>query len=108
MRADLQQKISYAGLQADKLFAELQHVLQRRLLAYRHELESCRLILEENHPYRILRKGYAVLEDAAGQNLSSAGDLRDGQIYKLKLKDGSAVFRMTELAVTKEDRNDDL
>ena len=108
LRADLQQKISYAGLQADKLFAELQHVLQRRLLAYRHELESCRLILEENHPYRILRKGYAVLEDAAGQNLSSAGDLRDGQIYKLKLKDGSAVFRMTELAVTKEDINDDL
>ena len=49
-----------------------------------------------------------MLEDATGQNLSSAGDLRDGQIYKLKLKDGSAVFRMTELAVTKEDRNDDL
>lgn len=108
LMADLQKKVSYAGLHADKLFAEMQHVLQRRVTAYRHELESCRLILDENHPYRILQKGYAVLEDAAGNHISSAGELRDGQTYRIKLKDGSAAFRMTELSITKENETDDI
>lgn len=108
LMADLKKKVSYADLRAEKLFAEMRHVLQGRVNAYRHELESCRLLLDENHPYRVLRKGYAVLEDAAGRNLASIGDLRDGQSYRLKLKDGSATFRMTELAVTKEERNDDI
>ena len=108
LMADLKKKVSYADLRAEKLFAEMRHVLQGRVNAYRHELESCRLLLDENHPYRILRKGYAVLEDAAGRNLASISDLRDGQSYRLKLKDGSATFRVTELAVTKEERNDDI
>ena len=108
LMADLKKKVSYADLRAEKLFAEMRHVLQGRMNAYRHELESCRLLLDENHPYRVLRKGYAVLEDAAGRNLASIGDLRDGQSYRLKLKDGSATFRVTELAVTKEERNDDI
>ena len=108
LMADLKKKVSYADLRAEKLFAEMRHVLQGRVNAYRHELESCRLLLDENHPYRVLRKGYAVLEDAAGRNLASIGDLRDGQSYRLKLKDGSATFRVTELAVTKEERNDDI
>ena len=108
LMADLKKKVSYADLRAEKLFAEMRHVLQGRVNAYRHELESCRLLLDENHPYRVLRKGYAVLEDAAGRNLASISDLRDGQSYRLKLKDGSATFRVTELAVTKEERNDDI
>ena len=108
LMADLKKKVSYADLRAEKMFAEMRHVLQGRVNAYRHELESCRLLLDENHPYRDLRKGYAVLEDAAGRNLASIGDLRDGQSYRLKLKDGSATFRVTELAVTKEERNDDI
>lgn len=108
LMADLKKKVSYADLRAEKLFAEMRHVLQGRVNAYRHELESCRLLLDENHPYRILRKGYAVLEDAAGRNLASISDLHDGQSYRLKLKDGSATFRVTELAVTKEERNDDI
>ena len=108
LMADLKKKVSYADLRAEKMFAEMRHVLQGRVNAYRHELESCRLLLDENHPYRVLRKGYAVLEDAAGRNLASIGDLRDGQSYRLKLKDGSATFRVTELAVTKEERNDDI
>lgn len=108
LMADLKKKVSYADLRAEKLFAEMRHVLQGRVNAYRHELESCRLLLDENHPYRILRKGYAVLEDAAGRNLASISDMRDGQSYRLKLKDGSATFRVTELAVTKEERNDDI
>ena len=108
LMADLKKKVSYADLRAEKLFAEMRHVLQGRVNAYRNELESCRLLLVENHPYRILRKGYAVLEDAAGRNLASISDLRDGQSYRLKLKDGSATFRVTELAVTKEERNDDI
>lgn len=108
LMTDLKKKVSYADLRAEKLFAEMRHVLQGRVNAYRHELESCRLLLDENHPYRILRKGYAVLEDAAGRNLASISDLRDGQSYRLKLKDGSATFRVTELAVTKEERNDDI
>ncbi len=108
LMADLKKKVSYADLRAEKLFAEMRHVLQGRVNAYRHELESCRLLLDENHPYRILRKGYAVLEDAAGRILASISDLRDGQSYRLKLKDGSATFRVTELAVTKEERNDDI
>ena len=108
LMADLKKKVSYADLRVEKLFAEMRHVLQGRVNAYRHELESCRLLLDENHPYRILRKGYAVLEDAAGRNLASISDLRDGQSYRLKLKDGSATFRVTELAVTKEERNDDI
>ena len=93
LMADLKKKVSYADLRAEKLFAEMRHVLQGRVNAYRHELESCRLLLDENHPYRVLRKGYAVLEDAAGRNLASISDLRDGQSYRLKLKDGSATFR---------------
>ena len=108
LMADVKKKVSYADLRAEKLFAEMRHVLQGRVNAYRHELESCRLLLDENHPYRVLRKGYAVLEDAAGRNLASISDLRDGQSYRLKLKDGSATFRVTELAVTKEERNDDI
>ena len=108
LMADLKKKVSYADLRAEKLFAEMRHVLQGRVNAYRHELESCRLLLDENHPYRVLRKGYAVLEDAAGRNLASISDLRDGQSYRLKLKDGSATFRVTELAVTKEERNNDI
>lgn len=108
LMADLKKKVSYADLRTEKLFAEMRHVLQGRVNAYRHELESCRLLLDENHPYRVLRKGYAVLEDAAGRNLASISDLRDGQSYRLKLKDGSATFRVTELAVTKEERNDDI
>ena len=108
LMADLKKKVSYADLRAEKMFAEMRHVLQGRVNAYRHELESCRLLLDENHPYRVLRKGYAVLEDAAGRNLASIRDLRDGQSYRLKLKDGSATFRVTELAVTKEERNDDI
>ena len=108
LMADLKKKVSYADLRAEKLFAEMRHVLQGRVNAYRYELESCRLLLDENHPYRVLRKGYAVLEDAAGRNLASISDLRDGQSYRLKLKDGSATFRVTELAVTKEERNDDI
>ena len=109
LMADLKKKVSYAGLHADKLLAEMQHVLNRRITACRHELESCRLILEENQPYRILQKGYAVLEDAAGNNLSSVQDLQEGQTYRIRLKDGSGEFRMTQLTVmTKETKNHDI
>ena len=88
----LRNKIRIQKLYADRIKADMDADIKRRIYEYRTQLEKYKLILEENNPENILSKGYSIVENEQGRVISSAADFVPGCSYKLIFKDGSVVF----------------
>lgn len=101
----LEHKVSRQRLLADRCRGELDVLLGKRLDRQRSELERLRLILEENRPEKILDKGYAMVETEAGQAVTSAAALKEGQVYRIRMKDGSILFTMGKIQKEGDDHD---
>jgi len=88
----LNNKVRFDQLTMDNIMADIRRNLEMRIYQYQLQLETAKLILEENNPKNILGKGYSILEDADGNVISSAEDFVPGRSYKLTFRDGSVVF----------------
>lgn len=88
----LENKVQYQRLRADRYRLDLQVLLRQRLDAYRHDLEKKKLILEENSPKRLLARGYAVVESEDGRMIVSVSDLQEGRDYRIRLQDGDVLL----------------
>ena len=88
----LNNKVRFDQLTMDNIMADIRRNLEMRIYQYQRQLETAKLILEENNPKNILGKGYSILEDGAGNVISSAEDFVPGRSYKLTFRDGSVVF----------------
>lgn len=98
----LENKVRYQKLMAERYASDMKVLLGRRLEAEKHRLEQLKLVLEENRPEKILDKGYAMMEDTEGRVIVSAAEITEGGQYRVRLKDGSVTF--TASGVTKEER----
>jgi len=88
----LNNKVRFDQLTMDNIMADIRRNLEMRIYQYQLQLETAKLILEENNPKNILGKGYSILEDEDGNVISSAEDFVQGRSYKLTFRDGSVVF----------------
>ena len=88
----LNNKVRFDQLTMDNIMADIRRNLEMRIYEYQRQLETAKLILEENNPKKILGKGYSILEDEDGKVISSAKDFVPGRSYKLTFRDGSVVF----------------
>lgn len=92
LMVQLKNKVRFDQLTADNIMADMRRNLEMRIYEYQRQLETAKLILEENNPKNILGKGYSILEDGDGNVISSADDFVPGRSYKLTFRDGSVVF----------------
>ncbi len=88
----LNNKVKVDKLTMDSVLADMRRTLEMRIYQYQRQLETAKLILDENNPKNILGKGYSILEDESGRVISSAEDFLPGRSYKLNFRDGSVVF----------------
>ena len=88
----LENKVQYHRLRADRYRLDLQVLLRGRLDTFRHALEKKRLILEENSPKRLLARGYAVVETAEGRMVSSVSEVQEGSDYRIRMQDGDVLL----------------
>lgn len=88
----LNNKVRFDQLTMDNIMADIRRNLEMRIYQYQRQLETAKLILEENNPKNILGKGYSILEDEDSNVISSAEDFVQGRSYKLTFRDGSVVF----------------
>ncbi len=88
----LNNKIKFDQLSIESIMLDMKNSLERRIYDYSREIQTCKLILEENNPKTILGKGYSILEDINGNIISSAKDVKEGRKYVLNLNDGKVIF----------------
>ena len=88
----LENKVQYQRLRADRFRLDLQVLIRQRLDVYGHQLENKKLLLEENSPKRLLARGYAVVETEDGRMIVSVSDLQEGRDYRIRLQDGDVLL----------------
>ena len=92
----LNSKVNTDRLKAEGYMVEIRTFMEKRMAEYSHKLETMKLLLEENNPAAVLKKGYGILEDMSGKVISSVKDIKEGGRYLLSLKDGRAVFTIRD------------
>ncbi|MGN1413613.1 MAG: exodeoxyribonuclease VII large subunit [Anaerovoracaceae bacterium] len=97
----LENKVNYHRLRADRYILDLQILFRQRLELYRNDLEKKRLLLEENSPKRLLASGYAVIEAEDGRMILSVSDLQEGRDYRIRLQDGDV--HLTAVNIRREE-----
>lgn len=97
LKVNFENKVYIGRLRAEKYREELNILLRNQLNDQKHRLQLLKAMLEENNPKNIMEKGYAVLEDQCGHVVDTTDGLQDGETYRIRLKDGSAVFKISDL-----------
>ncbi|MBR6472128.1 MAG: exodeoxyribonuclease VII large subunit [Firmicutes bacterium] len=90
---ELQSRLRYDELRTDTVLKQMRTEFDRKLTEHLHKLEKLKLILEENAPFRIMEKGYSVIEDPTGRVIRSGKELTDGE-YNVIFKDGKVRVRI--------------
>lgn len=75
----------------------LKHLIDRKMLSARHQLELYVQELKGLSPLYKLQGGYAYVEDASGNNVQSVEQLQVGQMASLILQDGRAEVSIQEI-----------
>ena len=86
---DLRGKISPWRLRVQRRESELEVRVGRLLRARRETLERLRLQLEERSPSQVLKRGYAIATDAAGNILRSSDQVAIGDAVTVTLSQGN-------------------
>ena len=60
------------------------------------QINQFKTVLEGNDPRRILKNGYAILEDSGGNVVAGIGDMVQNNCYKVTLSDGSGLMEFIE------------
>jgi len=94
---ELTGKLSYNKLPSDRFITDIRNQIERLINDLSYKIEHHLIALEENNPSKILSKGYAILEDAQGNVVSSEKDLKSDSKYKLYLKDGSVEITISHI-----------
>ncbi len=101
----LQNKEKYYTILVEKYRKDMENHLEKRITAEKHRIQTLQLLLTENRPEKILSKGYSILETRSKKVVSSVTDLNEGEVYRLRLKDGTATFKLCELTKAGEDND---
>lgn len=94
---ELTGKLSYNKLLSDRFITDIRNQIERLINDLSYKIEHHLIALEENNPSKILSKGYAILEDAQGNVISSEKDLKSDSKYKLHFKDGSVEITISHI-----------
>ncbi|MBO4290437.1 MAG: exodeoxyribonuclease VII large subunit, partial [Lachnospiraceae bacterium] len=76
----------YQAQLAERLEGRMQQILYRK----RHELELYIEKMKCLSPLERLSGGYSYVEDDSGKNIRSVKRLREGEIVRIRMRDGSA------------------
>ena len=89
----------FQGMQKELhgLASHLPRAIRTRLFAHRARLEQASARLDALSPLKILERGYAVVFDAAGIPISSAGSVNVGDALSIRLAKGSVGAQVTEV-----------
>ncbi len=97
LTVQMNNKIKYDKLRADNCILDMKNVLNRMIASMEHKMETLKLYLDENNPSAVLGKGYSILQDADGKNVSSVSQISLSEDYSLILKDGRVKVKALEI-----------
>jgi exodeoxyribonuclease VII large subunit len=95
-RRACEQRRSSTGVQLLVLRRTLERAQSSEAARCRGELERLRLALAAHDPQRTLARGYALVEDRAGEPLASAAAARSARELRLRFHDDSVGAEVTE------------
>lgn len=93
MKRQIENTFMFNKMKAENCISQVGNLLEKKVIQSKNSLEHCRLLLEENHPFRVLEKGYSVVETETGRVISDSSDLIPGADYRIIFKRGKGVFR---------------
>ena len=88
---DFHRKVSTLRLLLERRHADLAKRSERVLRAKREHLERLRLQLDERSPRAVLKRGYAIATDAAGNILRDTGQVAAGDAVNVQLHRGRLI-----------------
>lgn len=95
----LNAKIRTDSLMMESCMQDIKNNMARRLADYSHQIETMRLLLEENNPESVLKKGYSMVTDMSGKAISSVKEIKMNEKYVLSMKDGRIIFTISNTEV---------
>lgn len=76
----------------EELRGRLSDIMARGLEREKASLERSRALLKAYSPLNVLDKGYAIVRNEANEVLSSTAQLESARVFKIRVRDGEAVF----------------
>jgi exodeoxyribonuclease VII large subunit len=97
-RQDLRLRLSGAGRRLSAADQAIVHALVTRLSRSRHRMDQLAASLAQLSPFRVLERGYAIVQDPAGRVITSAAQTPPGDLIAIRLNRGRL-----EAAVTRSE-----
>ena len=85
---DLRGRVGKLRRQLERGAGELAVRMDRLLVGKRRRWEGCDLKLRERSPYELLKRGYAIVYDAAGKVVRSVDEVAVGDAIGVRLAQG--------------------
>jgi exodeoxyribonuclease VII large subunit len=85
---DLRGRVGKLRRQLDRGVGELVVRMDRLLVARRRRWEGCDVKLRERSPYELLKRGYAIVYDAAGKVVRSVDEVAVGDAIGVRMAQG--------------------
>lgn len=76
---------------------EMRQRMDSMMLSLTHEVEKQHIMLEAGSPERIIARGYAAVRISGGDTVSSAKNIREGQLLDILMKDGSLICEVKDV-----------
>jgi len=81
----------------DNLKDNLNYKFNSRISLEKQKLSKMNALLHAHNPLNVLSKGYAVLQNDENKVIAEISELKNVQDVKITLKDGSAMFKLSNL-----------
>lgn len=81
-------EIEQHGMRLDELSGDLEHHIRRRLDSDAGRLKALQASLDGLDPMRVLGRGYSILQSIDGSVLSSVGNVNEGDVVRIVMRDG--------------------
>ena len=92
----LKNNVSFNILKANNILSEMRNYIRLDISEKVSQINQFKTVLEGNDPRRILKNGYAILEDSGGNVVAGIGDMVQNNCYKVTLSDGSGLMEFIE------------
>jgi exodeoxyribonuclease VII large subunit len=90
-------RIQEERLKIDVMERSMKMAVNRNLSQERRLLDQLCLRIQAMNPEKLLKKGYVLLEDENNRLITSVKNIKIGQALKVRLSDGQAYTRVTEV-----------